>query len=132
LTAATSDYSSSSLQKNVISSSSLEDAAALDDDACCSFFFLRMRCLACLSMLSDDNDDTVDPVSSLQLLTTTMIFLPVPVIADGGGCAGLVMLEAMKFARRNIVEILAVLVEKRLWSPPTPHCFCCYYCRHWT
>ncbi len=68
-----------------------------------------------MSMLSDDNDDIVDEVSSLQLLTTTMIFLPVPVIADGDGCAGVVMLEAMKFARRNIVAmILAMLVEKRL------------------
>jgi hypothetical protein len=67
-------------------------------------------------MLSDDNDDIVDEVSSLQLLTTTMIFLPLLfVIAAGDGCAGLVMLEAMKFARRNIVAmILAVMVEKRL------------------
>ena len=68
-------------------------------------------------MLSDDNDDIVEPVSSLQLLTTTMIFLPVPVITAVDGCAGVVMLEAMKFARRNIVAILAVMVvEKRLIS----------------
>lgn len=67
-------------------------------------------------MLSDDNEDIVDEVSSLQLLTTTMFFLPVLVIAAGDGCAGLVMLE-VKFARRNIVAILAVMVvEKRLIS----------------